>query len=225
MNDLVPITEKDGKPAVDARFLHEKLEVGRDFSNWIKDRIDEYEFVEGKDFEKVEHLSSPNLVSSKARPQVMIDYIFFISAANMLIAGEHKPLGREFLRYLGKVGEAWDTPELVMERAKQAERLTGSRRPMLESVKTTLELERIAVEKGEHRTDLVLRQFILENFRITGMAKDKISIKKAYELYCTYAEQPLTVKDFETNVCFSYPEVCSWGGNLTGLKKITRKQD
>lgn len=36
--------------AVDARELHTFLEVGRDFSNWIKDRIEQGLFVEGKDY-------------------------------------------------------------------------------------------------------------------------------------------------------------------------------
>ncbi len=34
----------------DARELHVFLEVGRDFSNWIKDRIEKYGFTEGVDF-------------------------------------------------------------------------------------------------------------------------------------------------------------------------------
>lgn len=35
---------------VNARELHEFLEVGRDFSNWIKDRIEKYGFEEGIDY-------------------------------------------------------------------------------------------------------------------------------------------------------------------------------
>lgn len=35
---------------VDARLLHSFLEVTRDFSTWIKNRIDEYEFIENIDF-------------------------------------------------------------------------------------------------------------------------------------------------------------------------------
>lgn len=34
----------------DARKLHEFLQVGRDYSNWIKSRIEEYGFVENQDF-------------------------------------------------------------------------------------------------------------------------------------------------------------------------------
>jgi len=36
--------------AVCARLLHEFLEVGKDFSTWIKDQIAQYGFVEGVDF-------------------------------------------------------------------------------------------------------------------------------------------------------------------------------
>jgi phage anti-repressor protein len=39
--------------AIDLRELHGNLEVGRDFSNWIKGRITQYGFVEGRDYVKV----------------------------------------------------------------------------------------------------------------------------------------------------------------------------
>ena len=35
---------------VSARELHSHLEVGRDFSNWIKGRIEKYDFIENQDF-------------------------------------------------------------------------------------------------------------------------------------------------------------------------------
>ena len=50
MNHLIPVTigEIGGQriPTSNARDLHAFLEVGKDFSNWIKDRIEQYEFVE-----------------------------------------------------------------------------------------------------------------------------------------------------------------------------------
>ena len=42
MNELIKITERDGQRAVSARELHQFLEVGRDFSTWVKNRIEEY---------------------------------------------------------------------------------------------------------------------------------------------------------------------------------------
>jgi phage anti-repressor protein len=40
----------ENKLAVNARDLWEFLGVGRDFSNWIKVRIEKYKFVENQDF-------------------------------------------------------------------------------------------------------------------------------------------------------------------------------
>lgn len=51
MTELIKITEQNGEKAVSARELHQFLEVGRDFSTWIKNRISEYDFMEGEDFE------------------------------------------------------------------------------------------------------------------------------------------------------------------------------
>lgn len=49
MNELIKITEKDGQQLVSARDLHEFLEIGQDFTNWIK-RMIEYGFEENQDF-------------------------------------------------------------------------------------------------------------------------------------------------------------------------------
>jgi phage anti-repressor protein len=35
---------------VNARALHRDLEIGRDFSTWIKDRIAKFQLIEGKDY-------------------------------------------------------------------------------------------------------------------------------------------------------------------------------
>ncbi|WP_241076038.1 antA/AntB antirepressor family protein [Achromobacter insuavis] len=55
MNQLIPVTiGQIGGQSVqtaNARDLHAFLEVGKDFSNWIKDRIDQYSFAEHQDFE------------------------------------------------------------------------------------------------------------------------------------------------------------------------------
>jgi phage anti-repressor protein len=54
MNELIHIEAREIAGVVeqtcDARNLHSFLEVGKDFSTWIKDRIEQYGFVEGKDF-------------------------------------------------------------------------------------------------------------------------------------------------------------------------------
>jgi len=48
--ELIPISEENGKRAVSARELHAFLESKQDFSEWIKNRIRKYGFIENEDF-------------------------------------------------------------------------------------------------------------------------------------------------------------------------------
>jgi anti-repressor protein len=56
-NQLIPtITGEiagEFQPLVNARDLHRFLGTGKDFTNWIKKRIDEYRFTEGRDFSPI----------------------------------------------------------------------------------------------------------------------------------------------------------------------------
>ncbi|MEE6055988.1 antA/AntB antirepressor family protein [Avibacterium paragallinarum] len=96
---------------INARNLHQALQIGRDFSTWIKNRIEECSFIEGQDFIIVENLSSPkwgssnserftlntanaNKQLSKARPQKLIDYIITIDMAKHLSLLEKNEIGR-----------------------------------------------------------------------------------------------------------------------------------
>ena len=79
--------------AVDARELHTFLEVGRDFSNWIKDRIEQGLFVEGKDY--VLTLAKIGVRSNV----VQKDYAISISMAkelSMLERNEQGKLARQY---------------------------------------------------------------------------------------------------------------------------------
>ncbi len=83
----------DGKEVrfVNARLLHAFLGVGRDFSTWIKERIEEFEFVEGEDF-------SP--VSGKSRGgRPAIEYFITLDMAKELSMVERTARGREARRY------------------------------------------------------------------------------------------------------------------------------
>lgn len=51
LRDLIPIENKGGKRAVNARMLHAFLENKRKFTDWINQRVSQYGFVENQDFE------------------------------------------------------------------------------------------------------------------------------------------------------------------------------
>jgi anti-repressor protein len=115
MNDLLTVCENNGQQVVNARDLHVGLGVGRDFSNWIKDRIEKYGFCEGVDYET----RSPNLVSEMHGGQNRIDYFLTVPMAKELAMVENNEKGREVRQYLIKIEQAWNTPELVFARALQ----------------------------------------------------------------------------------------------------------
>jgi anti-repressor protein len=123
MNVLLAVKPtEDGREVVSARDLHAALEVARDFSTWIKDRIEKYNFLEGNDFE-VFTKSGENPLGG--RPS--LEYSLSVSMAKELATVENNDKGREVRRYLIQVEEAWNSPEMVMERARQASEILISR--------------------------------------------------------------------------------------------------
>lgn len=98
---IIPATIGDSSVnAVDARTLHSFMKVGRDFSNWIKSRIEEYGFEEGKDFYSFlasEENCSPNLASKGGHNR--IDYHLTLDMAKELAMVERNEKGRQARRY------------------------------------------------------------------------------------------------------------------------------
>jgi phage anti-repressor protein len=134
--------EHDGKQRVNARDLHKALGVGRDFSNWIKGRIEEYGFVEGKDFSpdfgksdlnsivpgSGDYSESQNGIVAKSgdysgkvgNPNfISKDYLISVSMAKELAIVENNEAGRKIRLYLIQIEESWNTPEMVVERARR----------------------------------------------------------------------------------------------------------
>lgn len=100
MQDLIKIKDavigNEEQPTVDARELWVALKSKRDFSNWIKDRL--VDFEEDKDF-------SPNLAkSSLGRPA--IEYILTLDTAKHLAMLERNEQGRKIRQYFIEVEKA-----------------------------------------------------------------------------------------------------------------------
>lgn len=101
MQDLIKIKDavigNEEQPTVDARELWVALKSKRDFSNWIKDRL--VDFEEDKDF-------SPNLAkSSLGRPA--IEYILTLDTAKHLAMLERNEQGRKVRQYFIEVEKAY----------------------------------------------------------------------------------------------------------------------
>lgn len=91
MNELIKIEQKNGIETVNAKDLHEFLDCKRDFSTWIKDRIDKYNFIENMDFSTIRG------ESKGGRPS--IEYHISIDMAKELSMVENNERGRQARQY------------------------------------------------------------------------------------------------------------------------------
>lgn len=114
-NELIPVYESElDEKVVDARELHGFLEVGRDFSSWIKDRIQKYEFVEGEDF-------TLTLTKTGERQNVTRhDYTLKLDVAKEICMVESNEKGSEARKYFIEVEKRFkvqsiDTSKLTPE--------------------------------------------------------------------------------------------------------------
>ena len=80
--------------AVNARELHEFLEVGKDFSNWIKGRISKHDFIEGVDFIRV----AKNGVGTNQGFQA-IEYFITVTMAKELAMVENNKHNKAVRKY------------------------------------------------------------------------------------------------------------------------------
>ncbi|WP_208434729.1 antA/AntB antirepressor family protein [Bartonella taylorii] len=103
MDNPITITNntinEESVQTVNARELHAFLEAKRDFSNWIKDRITRYNFIEGQDFIKTQDLRSPNLASAKSRAVIAINYHLTLEMAKELSMVERNEKGKQARQY------------------------------------------------------------------------------------------------------------------------------
>ena len=98
---VVEIIEHDGKQAVDARELHQKLGNKRKFADWMKQRIEQYGFVESQDFE-VFH----NIVKNSNGGRPSDEYALSLDMAKELCMIENNEQGRLFRKYFIEVEKA-----------------------------------------------------------------------------------------------------------------------
>lgn len=109
MNELIKENyENTDCPTVSGRELHEALEVTTRYNDWFS-RMCEYGFTKNKDFYSI--LSK----STGGRPST--DHAITIPMAKELCMIQRTDIGRQFRQYFIAVEEAWNSPEMIMQRA------------------------------------------------------------------------------------------------------------
>lgn len=117
---LIKVYENDRQEQlVDARELHEKLKSKRDFSNWITDKIQKYDFIENIDFTTI------LLKSTGGRPRT--EYALTLDTAKEIAMVENNEEGRKIRRYFieveKKARNMFEIPKTLPEALRKAAEL------------------------------------------------------------------------------------------------------
>lgn len=102
MKALIPIRQQSINnqplPTVSGRELHKFLEVQKQFSIWIKARIEEYGYERGRDFIAITS-DNQNCASGMYNPKPAIEYHLTLDMAKELAMVERSPMGRLARKY------------------------------------------------------------------------------------------------------------------------------
>ena len=131
----LPVIQQQGelKQAVNARELHSYLEVGRDFSTWIKERIFKYDFIENVDFIRV--TKSGDGINTGFQP---IDYFISIEMGKELCMVENNEQGKTARKHFIKCEKELKEKVPVLTQAQMLHQMTAM---LVEQERKTLALE------------------------------------------------------------------------------------
>lgn len=215
MNELLKVNYDSEQPTVSGRELHEFLEIKTAYKDWFP-RMVEYGFEEGKDYCSFLSDRSDGL---PGKPRT--DHELTIPMAKELCMLQRNEKGKQARGYFLKVEEAWNSPEMIMERALK---LSNARvRELLGSVSELKVENQIMKPKADYFDELVERN-LLTNFRDTAKQlgikqRDFVNflLEKKY-LYRDKSGKLLPYADknnglFELKECFN--ESTNWAGTQT----------
>lgn len=157
MTELIKVNyDNPEKPMVSGRELHKALGIKTAYKDWFP-RMCEYGFSEGIDF--CSFLSE----STGGRPAA--DHMITIPMAKELCMIQRTDIGRQFRQYFISIEEAWNSPEIVMQRALS---IANERVKTLQLSVSQLTVDnQIMKPKAEYFDELVDRK-LLTNFRDTA---------------------------------------------------------
>jgi len=97
--ERLPILQRENDSWINGRNLHEQLKVGRDYSNWMKEQLDELDVEEGKEF------TPSKAKTSKQGGRPKIEYSLTVETAKeiAMIAGAKGGRTNPELKELSKI--------------------------------------------------------------------------------------------------------------------------
>ncbi|MRM97296.1 antA/AntB antirepressor family protein [Riemerella anatipestifer] len=190
MNELIKITEQNGKQAVSARELHSFLESKQDFSNWIKNRIEKYGLIEGQDYQKLYFDYNGNLLNINLNKNIDIDnqrvmkieYILSIDTAKELAMVEGNEKGKQARQYFIECEKRLKKPLSQVEIVAQSAQLLLQQSQQLETLQKEVNHIKAKITTSEESFITIAGYATIEKKRIDNKTASIIGRKVAK--YC-----------------------------------------
>lgn len=205
--------EGSKKRFVNARELHKWLGVGRDFSNWIKDRIKKYDFIENLDYfmtiakfgDGLNGQYKGKVVDAKTGKVLAKEYIISLDMAKELAMVENSEIGKKVRKYFIRIESdfkkvmqiAAQDPKFINQLASQfvetREETKEYRKDFTDSIKNFIE----AKNYGTY-TDMLYDFLFMEKAK--EYRKLLNLVKKDFTRNTMYEEILLIIGAFETGL-------------------------
>ena len=179
----INITEHESTQVVDARELHAKLGVGRDYRHWIADRLDAVGAEENQGFWVVAK-SAQN--SSGGRPAV--NHIVSLDVAEHLCMLERTPAGHKYRQFMigcrkqlaatpapnTDIAGLFDNPETLLRLAVEGVKKVQVLQAQLALVAPKAEiLDRLTLAEGVHSMNDVAKELGIGLRSLFGFMKER----------------------------------------------------
>ena len=158
---IVPIYENETKDRlINARELHIKLENKRQYSDWIKQRIEHYKFIENKDFVRFHNFVKGDKKGFGNR--TTIEYFLTIDMAKELCMVENNEIGRSIRRYFIEVEKRYreiiNNPQNIFDFMRLALNQIENNEKEIRTVKTIALDNKSEIEKLKSKIDIKIEK-------------------------------------------------------------------
>lgn len=178
--ELIKInTSEKGTQVVSARELHEFLECKKDFSDWIKHRIEKYDLMDGTDFTTFQGKSNGG------RPST--EFALTIDTAKELAMVEGNAKGKQARKYFIECEKAAKQPAKQLSRAEilglavlELQNMNEELKSSVEQANTTIQIQVPKVEyydkvinsTGTYKTNLIAKELGTSAISLNKQLKD-----------------------------------------------------
>lgn len=190
---LIPIATQaiagEERQAVNARELHAFLEVESKFADWIKNRIEEYGFIENADF-LVSKILDTKPTGRGGNRKPIIEYFLTLDTAKELAMVERNAKGREARRYFiecerqakqaavalpdftnpAEAARAWAAE--VEKNAEQRKTLIEQGERLLKAEPKAAALDLLADSRGASNLSLTAKHLKIPRKRLIGILRN-----------------------------------------------------